>query len=287
MPLTADRDLKRKLLYLFPSKILKSHFDQTGNMDAIVEIISDSPNNVILDFVFKFHGVTKQNVHLFAINRRFDPQADMTNFPLTISKEEHNGSYHKYLLFPELTYTVYLNDPVEIESITFLQPALLEIRETNMSLRFTKLSKNIQSYFPEERFPRLLRVTNAEESAVSEIISHFRGVMGVAVNDFNQGIKHLWQNDDLDCSKITYRDAASTHMINMNGELTFKQSFPDKYIEMRHDPIGPSIWKTLIIADNSLNAFQCDPSAGTFNINRQSENQHQVDNAITRILTQN
>jgi hypothetical protein len=94
----------------------------------------------------------------------------------------------------------------------------------------------------------------------------------------------LWDNDHLDCNKISYRDAAATIIYAMNGDLTFKQQYPEKYIEMIGDPIGTSIWKILIEADNLLTGFQCDPSAGTFSINKQSGNQFQIDNVIARIL---
>jgi hypothetical protein len=71
--------------------------------------------------------------------------------------------------------------------------------------------------------------------------------------------------------------------------LTFKQQKPDKYIEMQHSPIGNSVWKFLVAAEDGsiIDNFTCDPTVGTFSFTKYSDNTNQLANVINRILEQN
>jgi len=287
MPLIANRNLKKKLLQLYPVKFLKDYFSEAGNREEILEIISDKPNNIIASFVADYHGVTKQNIYLFTMARPFNPASDMNGFPFDIGVSRTDNTKYVYLIFPKVVYSVYLNNPVAREDIEFLQPVLIEIEGNSLIVKFTKLEKNVKSYFPDDREPRLANETNTEDQTLSSIVGYFNSLSVVSVNDFNAGIKALWDLDDLDCMKISYRDAHSTVIVTMDGDLTFKQQYPDKYLEMANDPIGASSWKFLQNTGTLLEMFKCDPSNGIFNINKYSDTVNQTSNVISRILAQN
>jgi hypothetical protein len=289
MALIANRDLLKKLLSLFPSKFLKEHFNQTGSHADAIEEVSSLPIASILAFIKIYHPTTKQNIHLFKLNRSFNPAQDLNGFPLIINDRATSAGKNFYYLFPETVYSVYLSNDVERQELNFLQPVVLEIEGRNLTVKFTKMQKDIKNYFATDRNPKLAGETNSELDTLNNIKAHFLSVIGLEVNDFNAGIKSLWADDVLDCHKIRYRDAYSTTLITMNEELTFKQQFPDKYEEMQHAPIGASVWKFMGEGEDGsiLDTFACDPTEGTINISKYSDNTNQTKNVISRILDQN
>lgn|GEM_PF-2149248 len=284
MPLPTNRALIIRLLHLFPIKFLKEHFNETGGRDEVIEIISNAPSNSIASFVQSYHDVTKQNLYLYTLNRPFNPATDLANFPFEIISRTQQGNLTKLVCYPNVTYSVYLSNPVARENLDFLQPVAIEIDGQGLIIKCTKLEKNVKSYFAPDREPKLAGETNTEEQIIDQIVNHFKAVVGAEINDFNEGIKALWAADDVDCHRIRYRDAHSTVLITMDEQLTFKQQYPDKYVEMSNSPIGPSVWKFLTEGENLPETFNCDPSSGTISVNKYTADTNQTGNVIRKIL---
>ena len=289
MALTANRDLIKKLIGLFAAKFIKDHFNQNGNLSDVIEEVSSGSTDSILSLVRTYHSTTKQNIYLFKLNRNFRSESDMNDFPLNINDSSTSGNKRYYYLYPETTFSVYLSNPVEMQPLSFLQPVVLEIENQTLIISFTKLQKDVKSYFQRDRNPKLAGETNIESETLSIIIDHFAATIGIETNDFNAGIKSLWADDILDCHKIRYMDPHSTILITMNDTLTFKQQYPEKYTEMQHAPIAASVWKFREAGEDGsvLDTFACDPTAGTISINKYSDNTNQTAYVINRILGQN
>ena len=155
-----------------------------------------------------------------------------------------------------------------------------------MIIKFTKIEKNISSYYKSDREPRLVYTPQTEEETLNAIIAHFQTFGLVEKVDFNKGIKVVWENDEFDCRKVSYLDAAATTVITMHENLTFKEEKPDEYKKMKDAPIGNSIWKNKS-GENIMEIFVCSPSDGTISINKYSDDTTQIINVITKILSQN
>ena len=286
MPINITRDLKRKLFQLFPIKFVKDHFLESGNKDEVLEVVSNVADNALINFINLHHNVTKQNIYLYSLPVPFNP-AWMNDFPLQIVKSDENAGHFTYIIFAQTTYSVYLSNPVEKEEIDFIQPIVIEAQGDKMMIKYTKLEKNVKSYYELDRLPKNAGESNSEADTLSSIKDHFVGQVILRKNDFNAGLKSLWADDELDCHKIRYRDIHSTVLITMDETLTFKQQYPDKYVEMIHAPIGPSVWKFLGENPEITDTFTCDPTEGTISINRYSENTNQTSHVITKLLAQN
>lgn len=289
MPFNFNRDLVKKLISLFPAKFIREHFIETGNIADVIEEVSSKPVASILSLVRTYQVTTRQNVRLYTLGRAFNAANDLADFPLEIYDRTVNGAKHTFYLFPETVYTVYLDSPMGKEDIGFLQPIVMEIEGSNLSVRATKLQKDIRTYFPQNRNPKIAGESNLEAETIQRIFDHFAGITGVNLTDFNTGIKTLWTNDDIDCHKIKFMDADSTSVITMNNTLTFKQEKPEEYARMEHSPIGNSVWKFLTPAQDGsiIDTFTCDPTEGTFSLTKFAENTNHLSNVINRILEQN
>jgi len=289
MTLKTNRSLIKKLIGLFPAKFIKDHFNQTGHISDVIEEVSSGNINSVLSLVRAYHSTTKQNIYLFKLSRNFNPAIDMKDFPLEINDSNNVGNKRTYFLFPETTFSVYLSNPVDMEPLSFLQPVVIEVDNKNLIISFTKLQKDVKSYFNRDRNPKLAGETNIESETLNLIREHFETTIGIETNDFNAGIKSLWADDVLDCQKIRYMDPHSTILITMNETLTFKQQYPEKYIEMQHAPIATSVWKFREPGEDGkiLDTFACDPTLGTISINKYSDTTNQTAYVINRILEQN
>ena len=125
MPQQFNRDLIKKLLQLFPVKSLKDHFQQPGNREEIIEILSALGTNPIFNYVLTHHGLTKQNIYLYKLQYAFVENVVMPNLPLDVHESSFADGKNSYLYLPEVTYSVYLSNPITKEEIKFLQPVLL------------------------------------------------------------------------------------------------------------------------------------------------------------------
>lgn len=282
-----ERSLIIQLLRLYPIKLLKDFFAETGNRDDTIEIVSQKNQNLIFSFASTYQSTTKQNVYLLQLGRQWNSNTDLLGFPFTIYRQTIDDGVHKYLCLPEVIFSVYLSNPIAKEDLVFLQPIVLEVQGDFAIIRITKLHKNTKSYFPDDRFPKLAGQDFDEENFVEQIRQHFLGSTGYVALDFNKGIKALWQVDDVDCSKIKYRDPHSTSIVIMNELLTFKQQYPERYQEMIHAPIGASTWRFLAEDENLMGSFSCDPTDGIINVNSYNVDTNQLQNVITKILSEN
>ena len=100
-------------------------------------------------------------------------------------------------------------------------------------------------------------------------------------------MKILWGDDEIDCHKIQWRDFASANIKTMNGALTFKQQFPDEYAKIIDEPIGKTTWKYLRDDELICERFTANPNLGHIGIPRFPKLPNQVNNVISKILTNN
>jgi len=286
--MNSKRDLLKRLLNLFPTKLLKEHFKEKGNSEDVIEAITgNNRSNFIVDFVFNNYNSTRQNIYLFDLDKNFNRNVIDNTFPLAIEKEILLNQEYTLLCLPQTEFSVYLSNPTAKEDLFFLQPVHIIIHKKSLVLIFTKLEKNVHTYFPEIREAKKASVKNDEEETLKKILTFFGMHYSVTPTNFNKGIKQLWHKDEIDCYKIQWRNPHSTSSETMDGTLTFKQKYPTEYLKIVQTQLSKSVWKYLLTDDYLCEGFTADPSNGEISITKFPKLPNQVKNVITKILTNN
>jgi hypothetical protein len=286
--MNTNRDLLKRLLHLYPVTTVRDKFNVSGSADEVVEEITGNKTAAaIKSFAIEHLLLTKQNVYLFTLNRTFRTNQIGTDFPYSIEGARTHQGETQYLLLPKITYAVYLSDPTDKQEITFVQPVLMRFSGTRMIIHFTKLKKDVKSYFPMDRQPKLASADNDEEQTLSDIIAYLSDYYTVAATDINAGVKHLWDIDDIDCNKIQQRNPHSVRVETMDEQMTFKEKYHQEYQKIILTPLGKSIWKYLKDDDYFCPTFTLDPTLGQIGFSRFPSDVNQVENVINKILANN
>ncbi|HMU10510.1 MAG TPA: hypothetical protein PKC54_10915 [Ferruginibacter sp.] len=282
------RDLLGRLLSLFPVKLLKSEFLETGNAEDVIDAITgNKTQKAIKDFVYANHDFTRQNIYLFTLNNNFNRGALPAKFPFPTEKDAAVNGEHIFFCLPQTTFSVYLSNPTDKEDLLFYQPVIIRVKNKHLIIQYTKLEKNVNAHYLPAREAKKASEDNSEEQTLAQILTFFEHAYTVTPNDINKGIKHLWHIDDLDCHKISWRNPHSISTETMDGTLTFKQKYPAEYKKIILTPISGSIWKYLLNDDYLCEGFTSDLTAGHISITRFPKLPNQVNNVITKILANN
>lgn len=281
------RDLKKRLLHLFPVKTLKETFEQAGNAADVIEIISAKNLTDLVDFATSNYTITRQNIHLFDLDANFTRGSIGADFPLTIEKETLSRGTYTFCCLPKTTFSVYLSDPMDKEDLVFYQPVFIICNRTSLRIHFTKLEKNVNAYYPDDRQAKRAGVSNAHEAILRSILQYFAAHYTVTITDFNKGLKAIWAGDDIDCHKIQSQNTHSVRLETMNGEMTYKEKYPAEYAKVILTSLDSAQWKYLKDDEYLCEGFTADPSAGTISITKFPKNNNQVSNVISKILAGN
>jgi hypothetical protein len=281
------RDLHRRLLHLFPIKVVKEYFHAQGNADEAIEIITgNNAGPAIKEFARQHYLQTKQNIYVFELDKQFKKAKNYDDFPEKIEFESVSPDEICFYLFPKTTFSIYLNTPA-VEELSFLSPATVRFQGKIMIVHFTKLNKNEKYYFPEDKSPRKKSVENDEPVILGSILHYFSDSYTVDPLDLNKGVKHLWEKDEIDCPRLQYRDTDSINTVNMNEDKTYKEKYPAAYKMISQAPMNKTSFIYLKKDEYLCAGFTVDPSDGFISITSSPKNPNQVSNVISKILTNN
>jgi hypothetical protein len=285
--MNTSRVLIKRLLDLLPIQVVKDQYNLKGNAGDVIEKVSGSNTiDSLKNFVFENIRWTKQNIHLYTLNKKFN-RSDISNFHYAVEKEVSLGTVYQICLLPEVTYSVYLSNPTSKQDIVFLLPVVLKIHNKSLIIHFTKLEKKISSYFGADREAKQASVIDDEDQVLRKVIDKFEQAYTVTKTDFNKGIKDLWENDLIDCQKIQWRKSDSIANEKMDGNLTFKQKYPQDYQQIIRKSLENTIWKYLLQDSLMCEKFSTNPSMGIISITQFPNDVNQVNNVITKILAGN
>lgn len=283
----AARDLKKRLLHLFPLKTIKDYFNVKGNFEDVIEELSVKTMDTLIQFSLDNSNITRQNISLFTLDSNFTRNEIDDTFPFKIEKESHGHGEYTFLCLPKTTFSVYLSNPVEKEDLIFYQPVIIRLSGKSMIIHFTKLEKSVASYYEYNREAKKATVINTQESILALILNYLSESYTIEPADFNKGIKKLWHVDDIDCFKIQSQNPFSVKVETMNGDLTFKEKYPEEYERIILTPLNSAQWKYLKDDEYLCEGFTADPSAGQISITKSPKNVNQVTNVISKILAGN
>lgn len=286
--MNSQRDLYKRLLRLFPIQHVREYFNETGRQDDVNDSITGKSGYIsaVRTFAETHFSYTKQDIYILHNPRRNFPDFDVSDFPVEVLNDVTANGERKLFCLPKITYTLLLlTEPPSKADVSFFQPLQITIRGRIVIISFTKLKRDVEILFPSTTAK--VAAVNTDESKILSDITEFLQPLGSEVCDINRGVKDLWHNDIIDCQKLIRKDTHSTETSNMDGELTFKQRYPERYEEVRYLNLNKTHFKYLLEDELFCEKFITDPSLGYISIHRSPKTVNQVYNVITAILAAN
>lgn len=282
-----DRNLLKRLLRLYPIKLVKESFSESGNAEEAIEAISGNfQPTEIKNFAKNNYLLTRQHIYIFSLNSNYSP-SDLNQFPLEIVNSSVNENEYFYFCLPKIRYEITLYNPLEEAILEFLQPVVIRIINNKVFIHVTKIEKTVSAYFPFDRYAVRRGQTNTESKSVELITDFLDYKFGLTRLDINKGIKTIWDNDFIDGRKVQWRKNSSVTTETMDEDFLFKQKYPAEYIEMTSKPLVKTLFKYIKEDDYLCDTFDSDPTNGLLNIPKFPKNANQILNVIAEILTYN
>jgi hypothetical protein len=264
----------KRLLELFPiSKLRAAWPEAEGAKDEIATAVSEGrEHDQILDFINCNFSACKQHIYVYS--------SDKPQIPVGILAGERvfheRGGHSLYLV--KVQYRVVVRDPLENVDIDFLWPVRIETTTDSVIVRFVTLEKNLASYVG---VPHLVAGRSVDED---DILAAF-GKLERA--DLHKGIKALWENGFMDCSRAKYKKPKSLAWEAMDKQQGIRENNPDLYAVLKKSVLHETVFQIAKDQNNSVSMFSADPSVGYLGFPRYSETVGDTDIVVREILRRN
>lgn len=288
--MNTNGDLLNRLLRLFPVRFIKAYFNAEGSIqdEIIPNIIQHNTQVVIRNFSVNNFNNTKQHVYFFSIDRNFNRNNfDPDDFPLEILDETVSQNSYQFKCLPVVDFNTVVTNPFEEATIRYFQPTIITIRRRQVIIQCTILEKNLNYLFGADRKVVDVTKTNDEEHNINSIKDYFSQDYGVIPTDLNNGIKHLWDTDVIDSKYAKWKKARSSATEAMDEGYTLKTQYPDVYENLMNSPLNKTIFKYLRNDDLFCSHFTADATKGQLSIPLFPDTEHQINNIINEILSNN
>ena len=286
--MNTERDLTKRLIKLFPVKLLKEHFNsEQVSEDLFNDILNKNIKSVIDAFAYVNLENTKQHIYVFDLGFSINRQnLNLSAFPIPIIKQSTINQETIIIISPIVDFRVILSDPFEEVILKFHQPIQIVLKDTHMICYATILEKNMSSHFTDNRRVLNVEKVNDESFILEQICNHF-SILNPSPCDLNKGIKYLWANDYVDSKYAKWKKDKSTTTETMDENYTLKTHYPDVYQGLINAPLKKMIFK--YIKDDKLfpEHFTIDPSVGEISIPLFSNHINQNQNVVREILSNN
>jgi hypothetical protein len=286
--MNSERSLLKRLIKLFPVKVLKDEFNSTNLSDVLYDDIIDNNNyNLIKEFSYRNINFTKQHIYIYELNSNFDLRDfNPANFPFTVIRQEIQPNILRIVFSPIVDFKVILSRPYEEKTIQFHQPFIVTLNNRHLIIQATILEKNIGTYFEENRKVLDIEKENDENETIHNLIDFFVRYTPT-ICDLNRGVKRIWADDRIDSKFAKWKKNRSTTTEAMDENYTLKSQYPDVYESLMSSPVGKTIFKYLIDDDRLPDHFTADPTNGELSVPLYPRNLNQIQNVINEILSNN
>ena len=279
---TTQTDLVR-LLDLFPRKVLKNSWpEEKGNKKEVcVAIAAKCKPSEIVQFVEKHFTGCKQHVylHTHGSKDRKLPNPKGTDGEKVLEIKDRTKLRGLYLFWCE--YTVILTDPLGEEKIRFLWPVLLDFEKDHLIIRFVVLEKDLSAYF-EGRSVSTARKAVDEEDIVGWLLESAQGAVPM---DFHKGLKAIWKQGFVDCSRAQFKKPHSTASETMDENLGIKENNDDLYKILLQSTILNGVFASTAPKESTV--FVAKPGEGYLSFLRYSDENGGSDHVIREIIGHN
>ncbi|MFM2306162.1 MAG: hypothetical protein RLZZ367_831 [Bacteroidota bacterium] len=288
--MNAPRNLIERLLKLYPVDYLKEQFNIVGgNQSTVIEtVLAQNTQDALKNFSIHNLNRTKQHIYIFTADNNFTRQHVLSdNLPINKVSQNSTGGIHTVFGYNTVGFESVVLNPFEETILRFYQPIKITARDNHLMIQVTKLEKNIDSYFPENRKVVDVKRIPEEETAISEIVTFLSTGRVIEVCDINRGIKHLWRNNIIDSKYVKWRRSRSTSTEAMDESYTLKNQYPEIFDSLINAPLTKTIFKYLRADENLCRHFSVDPGQGQIGIALYPQNDNQIDNVVNSILSNN
>jgi hypothetical protein len=273
-----------RLLALFPVNALREKWhEQRKKADILAWATQNASQKEIKQFLDEYFGNCKQHIYLFT--HRSDV-TDLPNFRLPDAEkisERSDDNVRQFLYLAEVEFHVVYTNPLGEDRIKFLWPIRLEFVGNILIVRFVMMEKDVRTYFGEG-----VSRTVGRSLTEPQINAHLKNVLAeLEVLDINRGIKHLWNQDRIDGTKIRYRKAKSMSTESMDAGAGVKRTYPDLYKELVKRPLFDSTFKTLEEDENEEMTFRADPSNGYLGLSSYADDGDGRNSFVSEIIRHN
>jgi hypothetical protein len=283
--MTKQQKLTKRLIALFPAACLKSSssnkgsFEELLNQTAQSKSLEDAKQYAIENFDF-----AKLDVMLFEFhNGSRIRQSDLPDLQFALTSENLRG-FNRFFGFPEVSYDVILYGPEDRETLSFVCPVQIVLRNRVVEVRVIKLEKKISSYYPEDRYARQVgghQVDTTDRIRAIFLSSNFKAC------DINKGVKHAWDHDKIDARKLQLRNTGSVRTEAMDENEMFKKLYPSEYRTIIDKPLKSTYFRYLKDDKQWPDNLTIDASQGTMSFTKFAHHQNQLDHVVTSILSEN
>jgi hypothetical protein len=265
----------KRLLELFPISKLRAAWpvEAEGSKDEIAAAVSEGREyDQILEFVNRNFSTCKQHVYIYS--------SDKPQIPVGIMAGErvlHERAGHSLYLV-RVRYRVVIREPLENVDIDFLWPVRIETTGEYLIVRFITLEKNLASYVG---VPHLVGGRSVDEKGILAAFGKLKFA------DLHKGIKALWEDGFMDCSRAKYKKPKSLAWEAMDKQQGIRENNPDLYAVLKKAILHETVFQIAKDQKNSVSAFSADPSVGYLGFPRYAETEGDTDVVVREILRHN
>ena len=286
--MNTEKNLSKRLLKLFPVKILKDHFKpESVSEELFDEVVSKNIKANIDAFAYGNLEYTKQHIYVYNFGTTLDVlNINYTSFPLPIVNKSSSAGEVSIVISPIVDFKVILSNPFEETVLKFNQPFKIVLSDKHLVFYVTILEKKINSYFQNDRQVLNIEKINDENFILEQICNYFDR-NNPMVCDLNKGIKRLWDSDSVDCKYAKWKKDRSTTTETMDEDYTLKSQYPDVYQNLISSPLKKMLFKYIKEDDLFPEHFTIDPSVGQISIPIFPKTSNQNGNVVKTILSNN
>ena len=261
---TATEDELTRLLGLFPVEALREAWPKTeGDKDNICRSIAmgrDLPS--ILEFISQEFLRCRQHVYVYEA-----PNLGQLPDNILEGEREHIKKGVEALYLARLTHTVFIENPVRKEAVTFLWPIQIRFENGHMVVRFVTLEKNLRVYLGQPYSQGQRSIT--ETAILEELIAS----NDLGTTNLHAGVKTLWERNFFDAYRVQFKKPNSTTTEVMDEELGIKQHHPKLYEIVKDLELFKTVFKVRSRdgVQQGVSVMHIEPSKGKITFPRYSE----------------
>ena len=276
-----------RLLELLPLDFVKKEYSVAGHRNKVYkQVIKKTSETDIYEDFLRNMSFCHQHIHMFKHSCSDISKIGTSSLSKNVvySNVINKGASRKeveYLLEVRYYFTEVINQTAKEKFLKFLWPVMIILTSSHIEIRIITMEKNMKS-----SATLLFRERDLEEDGIISEICRNTGITKPdRFLDITKGVKLLWNNDMIDAPRVEHKNSKSTDLAKMDGDLTYKKSYPAEYAKIIKQPLRRMGFYGL---DKKLPlAFVCEPEEGYLGFSRFQNDISSIDALIDEILRRN
>jgi len=285
VPENSPQSLYFRLLELLPIAAVKELAGKKlSREDSIKHILQKHSTEEIQAAFIKLFDVCKQHVHILTLDGDTPATAAITIPEIAHIVPKHQASDTKVQYVFYKTTQKFVGPVREgVLALDFIWPTKIVTTDENIKIHVILLEHGTKSAHIE---PTDKRIPTHTEEQLLNCICVKNKLTGSAI-DLNKGVKHMWDQDIIDSSRVQIKDSKSTKTEAMDHGLLFKAEYPANYSEYMKKPLLKTVFHVVKDKENLYGKkFVVDPGFGRLGFISYSSVKY-IDNVINYILKNN